>query len=94
MIELGAGVGAPSIAAALHGAAEVVITDREDLALQCAALSCRANGLSCSVTTGQGVSWSLDRTRMSENVPSTIGCPASCAFLDWSLPVPESLRGR
>jgi hypothetical protein len=49
VIELGAGVGTPGIAAALSGALEVYITDREPLSLECMALSARANGLEAQV---------------------------------------------
>ncbi|KAF6264324.1 hypothetical protein COO60DRAFT_176136 [Scenedesmus sp. NREL 46B-D3] len=43
--DLGAGLGVAGIAAALAGAAEVVLLDREPLALQCALLSGAASGL-------------------------------------------------
>ena len=39
VIELGAGVGAPGIVAKLCGATSVLLTDREELGLQCAKLS-------------------------------------------------------
>ncbi|GAX83165.1 hypothetical protein CEUSTIGMA_g10591.t1 [Chlamydomonas eustigma] len=57
VIELGAGVGSPGIAAALSGAYEVVVTDREPLALRCAALSAQASGVlqPASIVTGSGL---------------------------------------
>lgn len=45
ILELGAGVGLPSLAAALCGATEVVVTDREPLAIDCMLLSAARNGI-------------------------------------------------
>ena len=45
VIDLGCGLGIAGIAAAMVGAREVVMTDREERALWCALAGCKANGL-------------------------------------------------
>lgn len=103
VIELGAGVGTPGIAAALSGALEVYITDREPLSLECMALSARANGLEAQVVVHPARGEPSD----CEGSPSPAGkdgCGApepeaskgvvSCALLDWSRLVPAELVGR
>lgn len=50
--DLGAGLGVAGMAAALAGASEVVLLDREPLALQCALLSAAASGVSSVVGLG------------------------------------------
>lgn len=129
VIELGAGVGAPGIAAALAGeraadgrdepplvpaadtpgsgfrahepqlsaaspalpgASEVVITDREPLSLECAALSARASGfVAFSPASPAG---GLPETALGSVGAALPGL--TCALLDWSLPVPSELLGR
>ena len=69
----------------LPGASEVVITDREPLSLECAALSARASGFAAfSPMSPPGASL------------GSIGAPpgVTCTLLDWSLPVPSELLGR
>ena len=103
VIELGAGVGAPGIAAALSGAQDVFITDREPLSLECTALSARASGLEARVYPAAGhcqrdpaaggdePALSGRNDRMDGQAPPGA---VSCVLLDWSLPVPTELVGR
>ncbi|BDA46391.1 probable electron transfer flavoprotein beta subunit lysine methyltransferase [Coccomyxa sp. Obi] len=73
--EVGAGLGIASIAAALAGAKEVVMTDREPLALQCALRSASASGIG-SVADFQGTSFTKHSSR-----PQVRG-----ELLDWTQP--------
>ena len=103
VIELGAGVGAPGIAAVLSGARDVFITDREPLSLECTALSARAHGLEAQVHPAAGhrrdpaaggdvPALSGTNDRMDGLSPQGV---VSCVLLDWSLPVvPAELVGR
>ncbi len=109
MIELGAGVGAPGIAAALAGASEVCITDREPLSLHCAALSARSSGLSARVLRleagpsgrvvrdhGQGLEAEAEADDGRSFAEGSKGDQpqVTCVLLDWTLPVPKYLLGR
>ena len=57
VVDMGAGLGVAGLGAARAGAAAVLVTDRDDLALQCAAASARACGLPPGIVTTATLDW-------------------------------------
>lgn len=90
MLELGAGVGAPGIAAAMAGAKQVVITDREPLSLFTAALSAQASGISARANWEPAAAGGI-AGQGGEAQEGGRDCQVVAELLDWSQPVPAHL---
>ena len=79
VLDLGCGAGVAGIAAALAGAREVVLADRDPAAAECAALSARA---------------SLEMSTLDGSSQGAGGCSVSSRVVDWDSVADPRRRGR